>query len=62
MALAETSMKGEAFLGWSLGPVFCFLVAIFLGPFFYMVWLSITDLSFAVVGRDGNLIGFANYA
>lgn len=44
-----------------LGPVGLFLLAIFLGPFFYMAWLSFTDLSFAVADRSGHWIGFANY-
>ncbi len=38
-----------------------FLIAIFLGPFLYMVWLSFTDLSFAVAERNGNAVGLANY-
>lgn len=44
-----------------LTPVLCFLAAMFLGPFLYMVWLSFTDLSFAVAERNGNLVAFANY-
>jgi multiple sugar transport system permease protein len=44
-----------------LAPVGLFLIAIFLGPFFYMVWLSFTDLSFAAADRSGNWLGFANY-
>jgi len=45
-----------------LGPAIVFLVAIFLGPFLYMVWLSLTDLSFSSPERSGNFIGVANYA
>lgn len=45
-----------------LAPVLCLLVAIFLGPFLYMVWLSFTDLSFAVAERSGNVVGLANYS
>lgn len=51
--------------GWALSllaPVLGFLGAIFLGPFLYMVWLSLTDLSFAVAERSGNFIGVANYS
>ena len=61
MALSKVSLKDMAYLGWALGPVLGFLAAIFLGPFIYMIWLSVTDLSFALVGRDGNFIGLSNY-
>lgn len=45
-----------------LAPVLLFLLAIFFGPFLYMVWLSFTDLSFAIAARNGNVIGFQNYS
>ena len=45
-----------------LAPVLLFLLVIFLGPFLYMVWLSFTDLSFAIAARNGNVIGFQNYS
>lgn len=50
---------------WSLpmlAPALIFLGVLFVGPFFYTVWLSLTDLSFAAVDRDGNWIGLANYS
>lgn len=53
---------GRLFLVWAIGPALAFLVTMFLGPFLYMVWLSFTDLSFAVVERSGNAIGLANYS
>ena len=37
------------------------LLLILVGPFFYMVWTSFTDLSFAIPGRDGNFVGFDNF-
>ncbi len=38
------------------------LVVIFLaGPFFYMLWTALTDLSYSLPGRDGNFIGFDNF-
>ncbi|MDX6709065.1 MAG: multiple sugar transport system permease protein [Blastocatellia bacterium] len=45
-----------------LSPVLCFLFAIFVGPFIYMVWLSLTDLSLAAAQRNGNFIGIGNYS
>jgi len=44
-----------------LTPVLAFLALIFLGPFLYMVWLSLTDLSFASAEHNGNFIGLSNY-
>lgn len=44
-----------------LVPAVILLVVILLGPFLYMVWTSLTDLSFALPGRDGNFLGFDNY-
>jgi multiple sugar transport system permease protein len=37
------------------------LLLILVGPFFYMVWTSFTDLSYAIPGRDGNFVGFDNF-
>lgn len=38
------------------------LVVVFLaGPFFYMLWTALTDLSYSLPGRDGNFIGFDNF-
>ena len=44
-----------------LVPAVFLLVVILLGPFLYMVWTSLTDLSFALPDRDGNFLGFDNY-
>lgn len=44
-----------------LVPAVLLLVVILLGPFLYMVWTSLTDLSFALPDRDGNFLGFDNY-
>lgn len=52
----------RTFFWWSLGPASAFLVTIFLGPFLYMLWLSLTDMSFAATDRDGSFVGLANYA
>jgi multiple sugar transport system permease protein len=53
--------KNEYWKPGMLSPILCFLILIFLGPFLYMVWLSLTDLSFASAPRNGNFIGLANY-
>ena len=42
-------------------PAVLLLVVILVAPFFYMVWTSFTDLSYALPGRDGNFLGFDNY-
>lgn len=55
-------MRGSRWQFRLLAPTIVFLVAIFLGPFLYMVWLSFTDLSYAVAERSGNPIGLANYS
>lgn len=52
----------KSFLCWSIGPVIVFLVIAFLGPFLYMLWLSLTDLSFSVPEQNGNFIGLLNYS
>ncbi len=44
-----------------LTPSLVLLLLILVGPFFYMVGASFTDLSFAIPGRDGNFVGFDNY-
>ncbi len=45
-----------------LVPSVALLFFILLGPFFYMVWTSFTDLSFALPGRNpGNWVGFDNF-
>ena len=44
-----------------LVPAVFLLVVILLGPFLYMAWTSLTDLSFAIPDRDGNFLGFDNY-
>ena len=44
-----------------LVPALLFLLVLLVGPFFYMVGVSFTDLSFALPGRDGNFVGFDNY-
>lgn len=44
-----------------LAPALLFLLLVLVGPFVYMVWTSLTDLSFALPGRDGNFVGFDNY-
>lgn len=44
-----------------LVPAVALLVVILLGPFLYMVWTSLTDLHFALPGRDGSFIGLDNY-
>jgi len=42
-------------------PSVILLLIILVGPFFYMVWTSFTDLSYSIPGRDGNFVGFDNF-
>src|SRR5262245_58220343 len=42
-------------------PALILLLLILVGPFFFMVWTSLTDLSYALPGRDGNFVGFDNF-
>jgi multiple sugar transport system permease protein len=42
-------------------PSVMLLFVILVGPFTYMVWTSLTDLSFALPNRDGNFLGLDNY-
>jgi multiple sugar transport system permease protein len=44
-----------------LAPALLLLVLILLGPFVWMIWTSLTDLSYSIPGRDGNFIGFDNF-
>lgn len=44
-----------------LTPALVLLLVILVGPFFYMVWTSFTDLSFAIPNRTGNFVGFGNF-
>jgi multiple sugar transport system permease protein len=44
-----------------LMPALLLLLLILVGPFCYMVWTSLTDLSFALPGHDGNFVGFDNF-
>jgi multiple sugar transport system permease protein len=44
-----------------LAPALILLGVLLVGPFFYMLGLSFTDLSFALPGHDGNFLGFDNY-
>ncbi|MGH6944551.1 MAG: carbohydrate ABC transporter permease, partial [Geminicoccaceae bacterium] len=44
-----------------LAPALILLLLILVGPFCYMVWTSLTDLSFALPDRDGNFVGFDNF-
>jgi multiple sugar transport system permease protein len=44
-----------------LAPALILLLLILALPFGFMVWTSLTDLSFALPDRDGNFIGFDNF-
>ena len=44
-----------------LVPSVALLAVILVGPFLYMVWTSLTDLSFALPDRDGRFLGLDNY-
>ncbi|MGH6916452.1 MAG: carbohydrate ABC transporter permease, partial [Geminicoccaceae bacterium] len=44
-----------------LTPALIFLLLILVGPFCFMVWTSLTDLSFSLPDRDGNFVGFDNF-
>lgn len=59
--MQKTYFSKRFFLMSSLGPQLFFLALIFLGPFLYMVWLSFTDLSFALADQKGAFVGIKNY-
>jgi multiple sugar transport system permease protein len=44
-----------------LAPALILLLLTLVGPFGYMVWTSLTDLSFALPDRNGRFIGFDNF-
>ncbi len=57
---------GQRLLDDAVGPLFLapaviLLLLILVGPFGYMVWTSLTDLSFALPDRGGHFIGFDNF-
>jgi multiple sugar transport system permease protein len=54
-------MTRRWWMGWMLAPGVGFLLSVFLGPFVYMVWVSLTDLSFSAVEHSGSFVGFSNY-
>jgi ABC-type sugar transport system permease subunit len=43
-------------------PSLLLLLIILVGPFFYMLWTSFTDLSFALPNHDGNFLGFDKFS
>jgi multiple sugar transport system permease protein len=42
-------------------PALVLLLLVVVGPFFYTIALSFTDLSYALPDRGGNFVGFDNY-
>ena len=44
-----------------VAPALVLLVLVVVGPFFYTIALSFTDLSYALPDHDGNFVGFDNY-
>ena len=67
-ALTDRSrqMRGTLLFDRGVGPLLVLpatiLVVIFLvGPFYYMVYTALTDLSFADASRKGAFIGFDNF-
>ena len=58
--------RGMPFLDRGVGPLLVLpatiLVVVFLvGPFYYMVYTAMTDLSFADASRKGAFVGFDNF-
>ena len=62
--------RPEGAIGWLLDrgvtfgfltPALVLLIVVLVGPFFFTIALSFTDLSYALPDRDGNFVGFANY-
>ena len=51
----------EALAPLFLAPALILLLLILVGPFGYMVWTSLTDLSFALPDRGGHFVGFDNF-
>ncbi len=65
-ARAEAGRLRSRLLDDGIGPLFLvpallLLLLILVGPFGYMVWTSLTDLSFSLPDRDGNFVGFDNF-
>jgi len=50
------------FLGSTIGPALGLLLVVFLGPFLFLVWLSLTDTNLVSGGLSGHFVGFNNYA
>ena len=44
-----------------LFPSLLLLLLILVGPFFYMIGIAFTDLSYSLPGHDGNFVGFDNF-
>lgn len=66
MAPSRSRRAIDLILDRGVGPLFVtpalvLLVLVVVGPFFYTIALSFTDLSYALPDRDGNFIGFDNY-
>lgn len=54
-------MAGRGVSAGFLAPALILLLLVVVGPFFFTVALSFTDLSYALPDRNGDFVGFANY-
>jgi multiple sugar transport system permease protein len=66
MAPSRSRRASALILDRGIGPLFVtpalvLLVLVVVGPFFYTIALSFTDLSYALPDRDGSFVGFDNY-
>jgi multiple sugar transport system permease protein len=66
MAPPRTRPAASLLLDRRLGPLFVtpalvLLVLVVVGPFFYTIALSFTNLSYALPDHDGSFVGFDNY-
>ena len=66
MTTSAASTRGTFLLDRGVGPLLVLpatlLVVVFLvGPFYYMMYTALTDLSFADASRNGNFVGLDNF-
>ena len=66
MTTRAASTRGTLLLDRGVGPLLVLpatlLVVVFLvGPFYYMMYTALTDLSFADASRNGNFVGLDNF-
>ncbi len=66
MTPSSASRRGTFLLDRGVGlllvlPATLLVVVFLVGPFYYMIYTAMTDLSFADASRNGNFVGFDNF-